>query len=105
MGHHGPFSFAGTKGLWILGNPLVGFRWGGDGLGAWEGGKLEILEGWRDRSNEGCTHSSSESSFPGTPSLQSNIPDVRAGELVIPEYLLHDVACKARDVDLIHIDT
>jgi hypothetical protein len=25
MGNHGPFSFGGTKGLWILGSPLVGF--------------------------------------------------------------------------------
>ena len=58
MGNHGPFSFGGTKGLCILGSPLV------------------------------CLYG-----------------DVRAGELLIPVYLLHDVACKARDVDLIHIDT
>jgi hypothetical protein len=25
MGSHGPFSFGGTKGLWISGGPLVGF--------------------------------------------------------------------------------
>ena len=25
MGTHGPFSFGGTKGLWISGSPLVGY--------------------------------------------------------------------------------
>jgi hypothetical protein len=27
MGNHGPFSFGGTKGLWISGSPSVGLSW------------------------------------------------------------------------------
>jgi hypothetical protein len=48
MGNHGPFSFGGTKGLWLLGSPLVCFQSVDGSLGAgkpesWEAGELSEL--------------------------------------------------------------